>query len=141
MSKALKKASSGEAPGSVLRIEPLDLGVVEFCLLGLEPLIQNRMSEKARQQLLFPRGGRMSASDKKLSLKHDPETEFRNAAHAVGEREGATRLIIPAGAFAKALAEVALDTPGAAKTQIQRLTWVVAENNQVPVLRRAAIAP
>jgi hypothetical protein len=120
---------------NVLSIAPLETGVAKFCILGMTPLVQNRMAEKARQELLYPRGGRLSSADKVARLKHNPIEEFRSAAHAPKDKEYPTRLIIPAGAFRKALAEAALDTPGAAKAQIMRLTWILAESGgtDIPV--------
>jgi hypothetical protein len=121
------KNQKSEKDDNVLSILPLETGVAKFCILGTTPLIQNRLAEKARMELLFPRG-RLSSADKKKNLKHDPIGEFRSAAYAPPDKEYATRLIIPARAFSKALAQAALDTPGAAKTEIIRLTWIVAEN-------------
>jgi hypothetical protein len=119
---------------NILNIAPLETGVAKFCLLGTTPMIQNRLAEKARMELLFPRGGRLSSSDKLANMKHDPVYEFRSAAYAPKDKAYATRLIIPARAFSKALAESALDTPGAKKTQITRLTWILAEHGvNVPV--------
>src|SRR6516162_5054842 len=103
-----KKTPKTESDNT-LRIDPLELGEAHFCILGSSPLIQNRMAEKARQQLLFPRGGKLSSSDKMANLKHNPLTEFRSAAHAPRDKEYDTRLVIPAGAFRKALINAALD--------------------------------
>ena len=61
-----KAPDSGEI--SVLKIQQ---GVVEFCLLGTSPLIFNRMAEKAKRELLMPKG-RKTAADRAQSLKHQP---------------------------------------------------------------------
>jgi hypothetical protein len=118
-----------------LVIAPLDTGDAHFCILGMSPLIQNRMPEKARQELLFPRGGKMSSSDKRHHLKHNPLEEFRSAAHTPRGKDYSTRLIIPAGSFKKSLINATTDTEGAAKTQIIRLTWILGADggNDIPV--------
>jgi hypothetical protein len=98
---------------STLNVLQLNLGIAQFCVLGQTALIQNRMAEKARMELLFPRGGCLSSADAAGKLKNDPIVEFRSAAYAPRDKNYQTRLIIPARAFGKALAEAALDTPGA----------------------------
>jgi hypothetical protein len=128
------KSASEIAQQSTLQIAPLDTGIVELCILGSTPLIQNRMAEKAKQELLFPRGRRLTSAEKQTNLKHDPIKEFRGAAYAPPDKEYATRLIIPARAFSDALADAALDAPGATKAQIKRLTTILAlDGVNVPV--------
>lgn len=114
-----KKAEDAEI--SVLKIEQ---GVVEFCILGTSPLIMHRMAQKARGELLLPKG-RKDAATRAATLKHNPVEEYRDAAHSFSDRDaGETRLFVPAPAFKGAIAAAALDMPGARKTEIGRLTWV-----------------
>jgi hypothetical protein len=86
-------------------------------------MIMNRMSEKARQELLLP-GRKKNMAERSVTLKHNPPEEFRLSAYRTLEQGSPTRIIVPGGSFASALADAALDTPGATKAQMQRLTRV-----------------
>ena len=103
----------------------INRGEVSLCLLGSSPLCFNRVAEKAKRELLLPRARRMTIAEKAQNLKHDPLTEYRNSVYRRGDYEtGPTRLQFPASAFKGAAAQAALDIPGVAKTQMERLTWV-----------------
>lgn len=95
-------------------------------ILGLTPFIANRLSEKARQQLLMPRG-KMDAAEKKGNLKHDPLAEYRSSPYRMDD-DAPTLLAIPGAAFKGAIASAALDISGATKAQIGRSTWVDGYN-------------
>jgi hypothetical protein len=85
-------------------------------------------------QLLYPRPGKLTGAEKQLNIKHNPREEFRKSVYAPIDKEYATRLIIPARAFSRAIADVAIDTPGATRAEMLRLTWVLGENAiDVPV--------
>jgi hypothetical protein len=99
-----------------------------LALVGSSPLVFNRMSEKARQELLLPRG-RKTAADKQASLKHDPMREFRASAYAMPE--GDALLGIMATAVKGAMRTAALDLSGTSKAQIGRLVYV--QGDYVPV--------
>lgn len=105
-----------------IEILEIEMATVEFCILGRTPLIMNRLSEKARQELLFP-GERRNKAELEASLKHDPIYEFRSSVYRSRDG-GPTRLHLPSGAFKKAMATAALDIPGATKAQMGRLTDV-----------------
>lgn len=113
---------------------------VKLVLLGETPLFINRLSEKAKHELLYPKG-RKSAGERAHTMKHDPTEEFRNSPHVLGRwdrrplNEGEVRLALdsdlptllamPAAAPKKAMAQAAIDLPGdAKKAQIGRLAWV-----------------
>lgn len=96
---------------------------VKFCLLGITPLIYHRMSEKARRELLLPKGKKTAAA-KAAFLKHNPIEEYRSSVYSFNNDSHPTRLCFPGGAFKAAIASAALDIPGAKKAQIGRLTWV-----------------
>lgn len=117
------KAQKQDASIIVTRVEESSLEVV---LVGKSPLILNRMSEKAKHELLFPKG-RKTAADKAANMKHNPLTEFRASAHIIADASSPTLLAIPAAAPKKSLATAALDMPGAKKAQIGRLSWVPGE--------------
>jgi hypothetical protein len=111
-----------------IHVAALGKDQVTFQIIGESPLIFNAVSEKARHELLLPRG-RLSEPDKKVNLKHDPVAEFRSSVYRRRQEEkGPTRLIFPATAFKKAMADAALDLPGnSSKAKIGRLTWVEGE--------------
>jgi len=70
-------------------------GRMEFCILGLSPLICNRMSEKAMRELLAPRG-RKTTAEKAASMKHDPIQEFRDSPYQIIDESAPTLIgILP----------------------------------------------
>jgi len=99
---------------------------VDFCILGRTPLILNRMSEKAKYELLFPKG-RKTAAQKATSLKHEPLKEFRSAPYTIPDESAPTLLAHLATAFKNALRGAGVDVPGATKAQLGRLLWVEGE--------------
>lgn len=134
-------------------------GTIQFCVLGKTPLILNRMSEKAKRELLLPKG-RKNAAEKAASLKHNPIEEFRASPYTTPDDRAVTRLLMPSTAFKGALRSAALDMPGAAKAQIGRLTYIdgdyvsifgrpkllmsvtrSADMNKTPDVRSRAIVP
>jgi hypothetical protein len=96
-------------------------GNITLNVLGTSPLICNRMSEKARRELLMP-AGRKTTAEKASSLKHDPITEFRASPYFLPD--GPTLIGIMSSAFKGAMATAALDLPGATKAKIGRLVYV-----------------
>lgn len=134
-------------------------GRITFCVLGASPLVFNRMSEKAKRELLMPRG-RINAAERASRLKHDPLTEYRDSVYRAQEPKAPTRLAMPATAFKAAMAAAAIDMPGVARSQIGRLTYVEgysvhvygtpqifmsvvrsADMNKTPDVRTRAILP
>jgi hypothetical protein len=106
---------------------------ITLALIGDSPLILNRLSQKAKRELLFP-AGRMTAAERATRLKHQPIEEYRAAAHVLADEAAPTLLALPASAFKKAMGTAALDMPGARKAQIGRLAYV--EGEYVPVYGR-----
>lgn len=128
---ATKKPDSG-----VIEILEVRREVMTVNLLGVSPMIQNRLAEKARQELLLPAAPKNRAS-KASTLKHDPVAEFRSSPHRIRSDSAPTLIGTPATAFKAALATAALDVPGAAKTQIGRLVFV--EGETIPVFGKPQI--
>jgi len=137
----------------------LETAFVKVFIMGTTPLIFNRMSEKAKRELLMPKG-RKSAADRAQTLKHIPLDEYRASVYRNQGSDAKTRLAFPASAFKGALASAALDIPGARRTEIGRLTWVQgyqidiygipkiytttvrsADMNKTPDIRTRAIVP
>lgn len=113
-------------------VEVVDLkrGTAMFCIKGNTPFIFNAMSAKAKRELLMPRG-RLSAAERKSHLKHDPLAEFRDSVYTRADK-GSSRLVFPASAFKRAIADAALDMPtGVSKAACGRLIWV--EGDMVPI--------
>mgnify|MGYP006284992247 CR=1 FL=1 len=103
---------------------------VTYAVRGRTPLLLNRMSEKAKNQLLFPKG-KKTAADKVNSLKHNPVQEFRDSPYRLREDDAPTLVAHLATAFKQAIAATAIDIPGATKAQISRLLWV--EGEKLPI--------
>jgi hypothetical protein len=97
---------------------------MDVYVVGESPLVLNRMSEKAKHELLHPKG-RMTAYDKQVNVKHNPREEFNSAPYRLSS--GPTLLALPSTAFKGALSSAALDIQGAKKAQIARLTYVEGE--------------
>lgn len=96
-----------------------------YCILGQTPLISNRLSNKARQELLLPRG-RMNAAQKATNLKHNPMEEFAASPYTL--RDGAPTYIGALAVwFKKAMMTAALDMPGTKMAQMGRLLRVQGE--------------
>lgn len=104
----------------------INKGVFTACVLGTTPMILNRMSEKARHQLLYP-SQKANAAERASRLKHDPMEEFRASPYVDGDDDGVTYLQQLSACFKKAIMSVAVDLPGSSKAQIGRLTWVEGE--------------
>lgn len=119
----MKKTESKESTIDILRINE---GQMTFNVLGVSPLIMNRMSEKARHTLLMPSGPK-SRAEKQSTLKHEPLVEFRASPYTDPDEKAPTLLLHLATAFKGAMKEAALDLDGVAKTQIGRLVWVTGD--------------
>ena len=114
-----KKASESKE----IIVQHVDEKSLEVYLIGKTPLIINRMAEKARQELLLPKG-RKTAAEKQGRLKHHPYDEFRSSIHSIKDENAPTYLAMPASAPKRALANAAVDLPGTKKAQVGRLTVV-----------------
>lgn len=121
----MKKAQETE-----IQVIEVNQGVMQFCVLGEMPMIISRMTEKARQELLLPKG-KKTAAEKAANAKHDPLTEYRASPYTLPNDDAPTLLAQLAVCFKKAIAGAALDMPGANKSQIGRLCWV--EGERIPV--------
>lgn len=115
--------SSGTSEIEILRVTH---GRFDACILGTTPIILNRISDKGMRELLQP-AAKKNAAQKASTAKHDPIAEFRQSAHQDRDPNAPALLQHVASAFKGAIAGAALDLPGANKSQIGRLTWVVGE--------------
>jgi hypothetical protein len=118
---AAKKSTPETEISDVIKVST---GSLDFFVVGTSPLVLNRMSEKAKHELLMPKG-RKNAAERATSLKHLPLDEYRASAYTLSE--GPTLLAMMATAFKGALRSAALDMPGMKKAQIGRLTYIPAD--------------
>jgi hypothetical protein len=104
----------------------IEMRAVDLCILGKSPLIMNRLSEKARQELLLP-SLKKNRTERATTLKHMPVEEFNRSMYRVREDDGPTRLVLPSGMFKKCTASVALRLPGSNKTEMGQLVRIICE--------------
>ena len=123
-------AAKVTAKDDTITILPISQGRQAFGLIGESPLIFNCMSEKAKRELLMPKGRRTRA-DRAESLKHNPPEEYRASIYRNLADDAPTRLMFPSPGVKGAMATAALDMPGTRKSEIGRLVWV--EGYHVPV--------
>lgn len=122
-------AKSKTAASAEIDVISIDTGTVQLRVLGKTPLICNRLSEKARFQLLMP-PAKKNATEKATTLKHNPIDEYRaSVLRTKGDAE--TAIALPSTAFKGSLCSAALDMPGTKKAQIGRLTFVDGEQVEV----------
>lgn len=121
--KNVVETAKSETISEILQVST---GVLECYIVGTSPLILNRMSEKAKHELLMPKG-RKNAAERATSLKHIPVDEYRASAHTLKDDAQPTLLAIPSTAFKGSIRTAALDMPGAKKAQIGRLTYIAGE--------------
>lgn len=153
---ATRKNTPTEEVSEILKVTQ---GQFECCVVGTSPLILNRMSEKAKHELLLP-GGRKNAVQKATSIKHTPVQEYQDSAYRLSNVDAPTYLALMSTAFKGALRSAAIDMPNAKKAQIGRLTYIEgdyvgiygvpklfmaivrsADMNKTPDVRTRAIVP
>jgi hypothetical protein len=89
---------------SEIQILELRTGTLDVCILGTSPLICNRVSQKAKWELLAPKG-RKTAADRVASLKHDPLQEFRDSPYMLDAKDFPEAAIgVMAGGFKRSRA-------------------------------------
>jgi len=107
----------------MIEVNEIDMTEITFHIVGTAPLIMNRFSQKAWQQLLLPPQS-VNRAEREQTLKHNPVEEFRGAVYKNRDHKRPSLLHIPNGMFHKAIASAALDIPGATKAKIERLTKI-----------------
>lgn len=124
-------AKKSKSEPSEIQVIKISRERVRIRIVGTEPLIMHRLSEKARKELLLP-PPKKSRADKASKLKHDPYQEYRDCAYVSEDPDAPTLLQMPSMAFKDALRSAAVDIPGgSSKAQLGRLTYV--ENDYVPI--------
>ena len=116
-------AKKKQAVPEEIVIEELNVGVAEFYVKGMTPLIYNAMSAKVKGILLFPPPPKGKA-EKATTLKHNPLEEYRNSVYR-SVTDGPTRLIFPAVAFKNtAVGAIRHVAAGVTMVQMKQLLWV-----------------
>lgn len=118
------------AKETTIQVPEIQTNRIRVGIVGTSPLILNRMSQKARQELLLP-NGRKTAAERASSLKHSPLDEYRASPYTLAQEDAPAYLAVMASAFKKLMMTAALDLPGTRKAQIGRLVYV--EDEYVPV--------
>lgn len=113
--------------GTSVDIMTLTTKSLQAHIVGTSPLICNAMSQKVQQDLLLP-AKKKNRAEKEGTLKHDPLAEYQRSPYRSKGDDAATRIIFPGGGFKAALAQAALDIPGAKKAEIGRLSYVTERN-------------
>jgi len=119
-----KSAKTREITVQIAAIQRLERAMVRLNVLGISPLVMNRMPAKAKQQLLLPRR-MLNKAARESVLKHNPPEEYRDSIYKCRDDAAPTYVHIPNGAFKKAMAQAAVDTPGATKAETGRLVKVL----------------
>lgn len=126
----MAKPKTPKTPKSAeISITELQQEEIDCCIVGKSPLIMNRMAEKAKRELLYPKGRKKGGASRGLELKHNPIEEYRNSAHR--KKDGDTALFFPSPAFKNAMATTALEMPDVKKTQIARMVWVIGQSIEI----------
>lgn len=121
-----KRKDTPAVPDTISDILTVSKGQFDCCIVGTSPLILNRMSEKAKRELLMPKG-RKTQVEKATTLKHVPVDEYRASAYTIKDERHPTLLALLSTAFKGSIRSAALDMPGAKKAQIGRLTYIDGE--------------
>lgn len=101
-------------------VQPLRRGTVKLRIVGATPLFQNRMANKAKQQLLV--GSQRKGKADRAAIKHNPLQEYRDSAEVLPN--GPTALGLRVVAVKAAMCTAALETPGLTKSSAQRLLFM-----------------
>lgn len=132
----MAKKQDKQSATTEIQIIEVKRGKISFCVLGETPMLHNCMSEKARHELLLPRGPKTTA-EKKSTLKHDPLEEYRASIYRSRDPNSPTLIQHLSSAFRKAMANAALDLPDVTKSEIGRLLWV--EGDRIDIYGRPMI--
>jgi len=120
--KMTAKVKARETEEVVVKL--IEMTAMGFNIVGTTPLVPHSMSAHSKGMLLFP-PPRKNATERATTMKHQPYTEFYEAAYKFTDDEArGTRLYMPAGAVKAAIKDVAIDLENAKKAQIARLTRV-----------------
>jgi len=121
-----RKKKEVEKQQTEIEIVQREMERISVWIVGTTPFICNRVSEKAKRELLDP-SPRKNRVAKEQSLKHHPLEEFRSSPYILRDDSAPTYLAVLAVSFKKSMMSAALDLPGTTKAQIGRLIRAVGE--------------
>src|SRR5262245_29577050 len=121
--KSAKTKPASETLEETVQILQIEKVHATFYVLGASTLVMNRIMKKAPEQLLLP-PRRKNNAELAQTLKHDPIAEFHESIYRCRDSAAPTLIHLPNGCFKKAIAQAAIDIPGATKAQIGRLVSV-----------------
>lgn len=121
----MKEAKKRDTETTAIQILEIDRGQLEFHLVGTSPLVCNRMSQKARRELLLP-SPKKTRTQKESTLKHNPREEYRASPYTLKDADAPTLIAMLGSSFKRAIASAAIDQ-GGKRAQIARLCWVPDE--------------
>src|SRR5262245_8458566 len=113
----VRKKSDGTGEIFVAKLERHQ---IKLRIIGIQPLFQNRMSNKVKEGLLV--GSRKKTRADRLLIKHSPFEEFRSSAEIVND--GPTALGLRVTAIKGAMCSAAIETAGLSKAATQRLLFM-----------------
>src|SRR4051812_46959557 len=96
---------------------------LDFYVVGTTGFLCNRPSRKTFGNLLLG-GGDTNKAGRRQSAKHDPLLEYRQSPYISKDDSYPTRIMFITTAFRRAMADAAVDIPGATKAAVGRLTTV-----------------
>src|SRR3954452_251551 len=115
--KTIQEVEGESSEETSVSVSEIRTGELTFCVLGTTPIVLNRLSEKAKRELLLPKR-KTNRAGLEQTLKHDPLEEYRQSIYPNKAPGAPTRILLHGGAFKRAIADAALDMPGAAKATI-----------------------
>lgn len=120
------KTAAKDDGGHEIHITPIKQVSMVVHVEGESPLIFHRLGRKAQQELLLP-SRKKNQAERETTAKHDPIAEYRESVYLSRDPRSETALVLQAATFKSAIRTAALDIPGAAKSQIGRLTYIEGE--------------
>lgn len=122
--------ASKKEKSMVIEIEEVVKSQMEVSVVGTSPIILNRMSQKAKEDLLMG-AKKKNKTEKESQAKHYPLQEYQASPYRIANENSPTLIGIMSTAFKGAMRTAALDLPGSSKAQIGRLVYV--EGDLVPI--------
>ena len=119
-----------------IRIAEIKMATRHVTLVGTTGLFINRMSAKAKRQLMV--GSRKKTASQRLEIKHDPYAEFRDSMLVEEGNHEHSAIWFPAMGVKSAMGTAALHVDGVRKTDVNRLVFLPADNIPIfgiPALR------
>lgn len=151
-----KRTVKKESTSVDVEILDIEMPEVKFTVLGSTSFIFNRLSDKARRELLLPKGKTRSNRNEP---KHTPVQEYRDSPYK-RKGKGPTALYVPGAMFKQAMVRIGGDATDVPMTKLRCWMHVIEERvsfygvpelhmdvvrqagmNRTPDIRTRAIVP